>query len=188
MAPLKKYRARAEMEAARQNTSNDLHFRRPRVPQAAVVMVMSLALHTKDPDGVGGAINILLFPDLSPSVGLEDALLTRKCNMILGGGGHPGLLLRHQYADEERKSHPHLRMGQSSLPTGSLDVSLCSVPSQKIEAPGYFGDFSARQVYVRSHTASARSSVPEACLTFHPPMPDVNGVQRGLLTGAVEVA
>ena len=75
------------MEAARQNTSNDLHFRRPRVPQAAVVMVMSLALHTKDPDGVGGAINILLFPDLSPSVGLEDALLTRKCNMILGGGG-----------------------------------------------------------------------------------------------------
>ena len=49
-------------------------------------MVMALAFHTEDSYGVGYAFNILLFPDLSPSAGLEAALLTRKWDAILGGG------------------------------------------------------------------------------------------------------
>ena len=49
-------------------------------------MVLALAFHTEDPDGVGDALNIFLFPDLSPSEGLEAALLTRKWDAILGGG------------------------------------------------------------------------------------------------------
>ena len=34
---------------------------------------------------MGDALNIFLFPDLSPSSGLEAALLTRKWDDILGG-------------------------------------------------------------------------------------------------------
>ena len=41
--------------------------------------------HNHDSDGVGDALNIFLFPDLSPSAGLEAALLTRKWDAILGG-------------------------------------------------------------------------------------------------------
>ena len=49
-------------------------------------MVMALTFHTEDPDGVGDALNILLFLDLSPSAGSKAALLTRKWDAILGGG------------------------------------------------------------------------------------------------------
>ena len=54
-------------------------------PHAVAVMVMDFAFHTEDPDGVGDAIHIFLFPYLSPSVGSEVALRTRKCDVILGG-------------------------------------------------------------------------------------------------------
>ena len=49
-------------------------------------MVMVLTFHTEEPDGVGDVLNILFFPDLSPSAGSEAALLTRKWDTILGGG------------------------------------------------------------------------------------------------------
>ena len=49
-------------------------------------MVMSLTFRTEEPDRVGDAQNILLFPDLSPLAGLEASLLTRKWDAILGGG------------------------------------------------------------------------------------------------------
>ena len=49
-------------------------------------MVMVLTFHTEDPDGVGDALNILLFPDLSPLAGSEATLLTQKWDAILGGG------------------------------------------------------------------------------------------------------
>ena len=48
-------------------------------------MVMVLTFHTKDPDGVGDVLNILLFPDLSPLAGWEATLLTQKWDAILGG-------------------------------------------------------------------------------------------------------
>ena len=51
-----------------------------------MIMVIALTFHTKDPDRVGDALNIFLFPDLSPSAGSEAALLTRKWDVILGGG------------------------------------------------------------------------------------------------------
>ena len=46
---------------------------------------MSLNFQIDDPYGVGYALNILLFPDLSPSARSEAALLTRKWDVILGG-------------------------------------------------------------------------------------------------------
>ena len=49
-------------------------------------MVVVLTFHTEDPDGLGDALNILLFPDLSPLTGLEAALLTQKWDAIFGGG------------------------------------------------------------------------------------------------------
>ena len=49
-------------------------------------MVVALAFHTKDPDGVEETLKIFLFPDLYPSTGSEAALFTRKWDVILGGG------------------------------------------------------------------------------------------------------
>ena len=49
-------------------------------------MVMAPDFHTKDPDGVLGALKIFLFPNLSPLAGSEAALLTRKWDAILEGG------------------------------------------------------------------------------------------------------
>ena len=49
-------------------------------------MVMVLVFHTKDPDGVWGALNIFLFPNLYPLAGSESALLTWKWESILGNG------------------------------------------------------------------------------------------------------
>ena len=74
------------MEAACQSTADGLRFRPPRIPHAIVVMVIVLAFHTKDPDGVGDALNIFLLPDLSPLAGSEAALLTQEWDAILGGG------------------------------------------------------------------------------------------------------
>ena len=48
-------------------------------------MVMALAFHTKDLDRAEDALNIFLFPDLSPSVESEAALLMQKWEAILGG-------------------------------------------------------------------------------------------------------
>ena len=48
---------------------DDLLFPSPLIPHAVLVMLMALAFHTKDPDGVRGAIKIFLFPDLSPLAG-----------------------------------------------------------------------------------------------------------------------
>ena len=53
VTPLKKDRAQAAMEAACRRTVESLRFRTPRIPRAVAVMVMALAFHTKDPDGVG---------------------------------------------------------------------------------------------------------------------------------------
>ena len=73
------------MEAACRNTANDLCFPPLHIPHAVVVLLMALKFHTEDPDGVGDVINIFIFPDISLSVGLEAALMKRKCDAILEG-------------------------------------------------------------------------------------------------------
>ena len=49
-------------------------------------MVVALVFHTEDPGGVGDALNILLFPDISLSAGSEAFLLTQKWDAIFGDG------------------------------------------------------------------------------------------------------
>ena len=66
--------------------ANILFFRPYHIPHAVMVMVMAFAFHTKDPDGVGDALKNFVLPKLSPLVGSESALLTRKLGAILGGG------------------------------------------------------------------------------------------------------
>ena len=68
--PLEKDRARAAMEAAFRSTIKILRFRHLHIPNALVVMVIVLAFHTKDVDGVEDMLNIFLFNDLSPLTGL----------------------------------------------------------------------------------------------------------------------
>ena len=48
-------------------------------------MVIVLAFHTKDPNGVGGSSQNFPFPDLSFLAGSEAALIIRKWDAILGG-------------------------------------------------------------------------------------------------------
>ena len=102
IAPLQKDRARSAMEAAYWRTGDGPRFRPSRTPHVVVVTVIALAFHTEELDGVGDALNIFLFPDLYPSVGLEVAILTRKWEAILGGG-HLDFLHIHESSDGKEK-------------------------------------------------------------------------------------
>ena len=62
-----------------------LRFRSPCISHAVVVLVLGLAFYSEDLDGVGDAINVFLFPDLSPSSGSEAAILAWGWDGILGG-------------------------------------------------------------------------------------------------------
>ena len=73
------------MEAACWRTAKSLRFRHPCTPHTITVMVMVFAFHTKELDRLGDALNVFLFPNLSPFARLEAALLTRKWDAILGG-------------------------------------------------------------------------------------------------------
>ena len=73
------------MEAACRRTAEHLHFRAPHISQDVSILVLGLKFYSEDPYGVGDAINVFLFPDLSPSAGSEAALLARKWDAILGG-------------------------------------------------------------------------------------------------------
>ena len=75
IAPLSCDRARAAMEAACLWTAEQIRFRSPRISQTVVVMVLDLAFYTKDSNGVGGAVNIFLFPGLTPAAGYKSACL-----------------------------------------------------------------------------------------------------------------
>ena len=72
------------MEAACRRTSKSLRFRPLCIPHAVTVIVMVIAFHTEGPDKVRDAHKILLFPDLFPSAGSKEALLTQKWDAILG--------------------------------------------------------------------------------------------------------
>ena len=65
--PLKKDRSIAVMESACRRTADILRFRPPHIPHSIAVMLMAVAFHTKDPDGVGDTLKIFLFPGFSPS-------------------------------------------------------------------------------------------------------------------------
>ena len=49
-------------------------------------MVLDLAFKSKDPNGVGDAVKIFLFPDLSPASGSEAVLLIWRWNVVFVGG------------------------------------------------------------------------------------------------------
>ena len=76
VTPLKNVRLRAAMEAACRRTAYSIRFRPLHIPHAITLMGMVLTFHTKDPNRVGDAINLFVFPDLSLSTGSKDKLLT----------------------------------------------------------------------------------------------------------------
>ena len=80
--PLNNNRFRATMEAACRRTYDRLRFLPHCIPYAIAVMVMAPVFHTEDPNGVGDALNIFLFPYLYLSAGSEASLLTWKWDMI----------------------------------------------------------------------------------------------------------
>ena len=47
--------------------------------------MLALEFHYEDPDGVVYALNLFLFPDLSPLAGSEADLLTRQLNVVFVG-------------------------------------------------------------------------------------------------------
>ena len=86
IAPLSRDRDQSAMEAACRRASEHLRFRSPRISHSAAVLVLGLAFYYEDPDSVGNAINVFLFPDLPPLASSEAELLTRRWGAILGGG------------------------------------------------------------------------------------------------------
>ena len=74
------------MEAACRQTAEYLRFWAPCTSHDVTVIVLGLELYSKDPDGVGDAINIFIFPDLSPSASSEAVILARRWYVILDGG------------------------------------------------------------------------------------------------------
>ena len=47
---------------ARHRVAEEMCFKSPQISHSTAVMVIVLAFHTEDPDGVGYAMNIFLFP------------------------------------------------------------------------------------------------------------------------------
>ena len=54
------------MEAACYRTAKHLHFQSPRISYTFMALILELSFYSKDPDGVGDAINVFLFPDILP--------------------------------------------------------------------------------------------------------------------------
>ena len=75
IAPLSRDRARAAMGEAHQRTAKHMHLSVPIINHGVTVMVLDLAFYTKYRDSVGDAINIFIFPDVSPEAGSKAALL-----------------------------------------------------------------------------------------------------------------
>ena len=166
------------MEATFHQTADDFRFCPSRIPHTISVIVIALAFHTEDPDGVGYAINIFLFPSFFPSVGLEATLLTRKYNAILGG--HLDFFCRHQSDDGEEKGRPHFWLVQISLSVRSLGISLCGVPKKRVKGPNNLRYVSAHRGDRKRQTVLVRSSAPEDRLLFLFPIHDTKGFQLEL--------
>ena len=94
------------MESAFRAAVNHMSFRTPRIYHFSAVMVLALTLYTKDPNRVGYAINVFMFPDLSPSVGSEAALLTRQWDDVLGDNTFNYFF--HPYGEVEGRPHQNL--------------------------------------------------------------------------------
>ena len=86
VSPLNKERPQAAMEASHSVTEEILHFHTPRISHSIAFMVLALVFHSEDPDGVGDAVNVFLFPDLYSAAGSEAALLTKWWDTVFGGG------------------------------------------------------------------------------------------------------
>ena len=74
------------MDAACCITAKGLRFRTPRISRSIAVIVLALAFHSEDPNRVGDAVNVFLFPDLSLLACSEAALLARRWDAVFGGG------------------------------------------------------------------------------------------------------
>ena len=74
------------MEVACRRTAEHLRFWAPHISHAVAVLVLGPSFYSKDPESVGDAINIFLFPELPPLAIYEAALLARMWDAIIGGG------------------------------------------------------------------------------------------------------
>ena len=92
MDPHNKDRPSAAIERACQCTANILLYL-----HAVAVMVMALAFHTKNQDGVENTLNIFFFPGLSPLAESEAASSRRSGTQ--SWGQYLDFLRRHESAD-----------------------------------------------------------------------------------------
>ena len=74
------------MEVACRWTAEHLRFRAPHISHAVAVLVLGPAFYSRDPESVGDAINVFLFPELPPLEISEVALLARRWDDMIGGG------------------------------------------------------------------------------------------------------
>ena len=181
MALLKKDRSIAAMEAVFRSNVDSLHLRPPRISHAVMVMVMALTFHTEDPYGVGDALNLFLFPNLSPLVGLETALLAQKWDAILGGG-------TFKSADGKAKGRPHCRLGRGIIKTQRLGRILHSVPGRSRGPTRHVQKFPPPGGNIRSQPRAEGASPLATHLPRRLTLTDLEGVQQELLPGFGEAA
>ena len=117
------------MEAAFRSTVESLRLLPPFIPHVVTVMAVVFAFHTEDPDGVGDALTIILFPDPSPSAGWGGGAPNTEVGRDIGGGDL-NLLRGHKSSDGKEKGCPHCRLGQGSIPNRGLGRLLQGVPER----------------------------------------------------------
>ena len=96
-----------------------MSFQEPRISHSIMVMVIALAFHIKDPNGVGDALNIFLLPVPSPIVGSESDLLKSRWGAMLRNNTFTSF----SYGDPHGKAEGSARnnLGNRLQENGGLD-------------------------------------------------------------------
>ena len=83
LAPLKKGKTCTALDITCLTQVQALRLKPPKITHSVAVLLLSLAFHTEDPNGVSDATYIFMFPDLSLLVGTEAALVVRQWDTVL---------------------------------------------------------------------------------------------------------
>ena len=83
LAPLKSDKALTTLDIACLALAHTLRIKRPNITYMVEFLLLGLAFHTEDPDGVSNALNIFMFLDISLEEGEEAAMVAWQWDTAL---------------------------------------------------------------------------------------------------------